>query len=145
MAALRTSSFTSGRLIERGRAELRSGQEVKASHTVLVVEDEVLVRMLIADKLRNVGYQVVEASDAEEALDVLAHRFDVKLVLSDIQMPGSMDGVALAHVVRSRYPAMKILLTSGHDAAINEAEHDGFFAKPYVVEKIIDHIQTLLD
>jgi PleD family two-component response regulator len=65
---------------------LQLAKEGAAGHIILVVEDEVLVRMVIADQLRNAGYTVIEAADAQQALDTLAHGFDVKLVMSDIQM-----------------------------------------------------------
>jgi two-component system, response regulator PdtaR len=108
--------------------------------TILVVEDEVLVRTLIADQLRNAGYSVIEAADADEALALLAHTFNVTVVLSDVQMPGSLDGVGLARVVRSVYPALKILLASGQSTAVDTIEHDGFFSKPYDVAEIVKRI-----
>ena len=75
---------------------------------------------------------------------MLAHRFDVKMVLSDVEMSGSIDGVGLARVVRSAYPAIKIVLTSGRVAAVNDAGHDGFFPKPYDAAQIIRYIRELL-
>ena len=78
----------------------------QVDRVILVVEDEVLVRMMLADQLREAGYRVVEASDADEALRLLQHdELDVKAVISDIKMPGSMDGIELAHVIRSKYPS----------------------------------------
>ena len=95
--------------------ELQIAQVEKFDHSILVVEDEVLVRMMLADQLREAGYRVVEASDADEALELLQHdALDVKVVISDVQMPGSMDGIELARVIRSKYPFSKILLVSGH-------------------------------
>jgi CheY-like chemotaxis protein len=127
------------------RVELRCGREAKAYGIVLLVEDDVLVRMLIADELRNAGYAVVEAADADEALDVLGCNVGVKVVLSDVQMPGSMNGAEFAQVVRSAYPTMKVLLTSGHSGMLDEVEHDGFFPKPCDVEQIVKRIEALLD
>jgi CheY-like chemotaxis protein len=122
------------------------GQEAKsAPATILVVEDEVLVRMLIADQLRNAGYSVIEAADADEALALLAHTFNVRLVLSDVQMPGSMDGIGLARALRSAYPSVKILLASGKAAMLDEVQHDGFFPKPYDVAQIVNRIEALID
>src|SRR5207253_11158559 len=92
----------------------RPGQEASANHTVLIVEDEVLVRLMIAEELRSAGYEVIEAANADEALDVLAHISGVSLVISDIRMPGSMDGLRFARLVRSEYPATRIVLTSGN-------------------------------
>ena len=91
---------------------------------ILVVEDEVLVRMMIADELRNAGYTVLEASSADEALEVLRHTPKVGLVFTDLRMPGSMDGAKFAGFVRSAYPVLKIVLTSGESAAVDLAEHD---------------------
>src|SRR5438874_384004 len=91
------------------------GQEAKpAPTTILVVEDEVLVRMLIADQLRNAGYSVIEAADADEALALLAHTFNVNVVLSDVQMPGSLDGAGLARIVRSN----SLLKNSRHGESV---------------------------
>jgi CheY-like chemotaxis protein len=112
--------------------------------TILVVEDEVLLRMVISDELRNVGYTVIEVADAQEALDALAHKFDVKLIVSDIQLPGAIGGLELAQLVRASHPAIKIVLTSGRFGD-GGAEHDGFFQKPYDTNQLINHIATLLN
>jgi two-component system, response regulator PdtaR len=117
----------------------------KVRGTVLVVEDEVLVRMVIADNLRNARYIVIEASNAHEALDLLHNGVDVRLIFSDVQMPGTMDGIALARIVRSEFPVIKIVLTSGNLTRLDGVEYDGFFPKPYDTDQIIKHINTLLD
>ena len=124
--------------------ELHPKAEPRTGATVLVVEDEVLVRMMIADELRSAGYTVFEASNAHETLEVLRHRPNVRLLFTDLRMPGSMDGVKLARLIRSEYPAVKIVLTSGHLAAVDWVEHDGFFPKPYNAAKIIQHFKALL-
>jgi len=139
----KTLDETSGLLAYTLRGGLAAAAE-KIRPTILVAEDEVLLRMMIADQLRSAGYSVVEAASAQEALDVLAHCFDVKLILSDVRMPGSMDGVGLARLVRSEYPGVKVLLTSGHSPAIDAVEHDGFFPKPYDPAQIIIHIKTFV-
>jgi CheY-like chemotaxis protein len=105
----------------------------------------VLVRMMITDQLRNAGYTVFEAADADEALDLLAHIIAVAVIITDVQMLGSMDGVALARVVRSKYPGIKILLTSGHFRVVDGVRHDGFIPKPYNVTRIISHIESFFD
>lgn len=125
--------------------QLRPGTEAAIRPVVLLVEDEVLVRMLIADKLREASYVVIEAGDAQQALDALAHCFDVRVIVSDIQMPGPLDGIGLAHAVRSAYPGIKIVLTSGHFSQVEGAAHDGFFPKPYDAAQIIRHIGRLVD
>jgi len=119
--------------------------EVNPRNVILVVEDEVLVRMVIAEQLRHAGYHVVEAANAHEALQILRHDSDVKLILTDIRMPGTIDGVELARLARSEFPAIKIVLSSGHLASVDWVEHDGYFRKPYHPRDIISHIKTLLD
>lgn len=119
--------------------------EHKECSVILVVEDEVLVRMLLAERLRQAGYSVVEAANAHEAVEVLRHSPHVKLVVSDVRMPGSMDGVELARLVKSEYPNIKVMLASGHLSAMDWVTHDGYFRKPYEFEKIIEHISTLMD
>ena len=120
--------------------------QAEAAKTILLVEDEVLVRMAIADALRDAGYMVIEASNAYEAMQVLHHNsVDVRLLLSDVRMPGAMDGAELAREVRSQFPLIKIVLTSGHLRKPDWTEHDGFFPKPYDTATIVSHIKTLLD
>jgi CheY-like chemotaxis protein len=126
---------------ERGE---RLEQEASTSYRVLIVEDEVLVRLMMAEELRSAGYDVIEAATADEALDALAHISGVSLVITDIRMPGSMDGLRLARLVRTEYPATRILLTSGNFPNV-AIDHDGFFLKPYDPCKMIHHIKTLLD
>jgi CheY-like chemotaxis protein len=114
-------------------------------HAVLVVEDEVLLRMMMSEELRGVGYSVIEAANAQEALDVLhSALIDVKLLITDVRMPGSMDGVALARCTRSESPATKIVLISGDLPAADTVEYDGFFSKPYDVARIVGHIRSLV-
>jgi two-component system, response regulator PdtaR len=112
--------------------------------TILIVEDEVLERMAIADRLRQASYEVVEAGNAREALEILRHNADVKLIVSDIGMPGSIDGLGLARLAKSEYPDIKVVLASGHLASIDWVEHDGYFRKPYDARDVIKHIKTLI-
>ena len=126
-------------------AAVNVGVQASDIHTVLVVEDEVLVRLMIAEELRSAGFQVIEAADADEALAVLAHITDVSVIFSDIRMPGSMDGLELAKKVRADFPKIRIVLASGNLAAVASVDHDGFFLKPYEADEIINLIKTLLD
>ena len=80
---------------------------------VLVVEDEMLLRMRAVDMVEDAGYTSVEAVDADQALAILQSRSDIALLFTDIQMPGSMDGLQLAHAVHDRWPPIKIILVSG--------------------------------
>src|SRR5439155_20205699 len=81
---------------------------------VLVVEDEMLLRMRAVDMVEDASYTSVEAVDADQAVAILESRSDIALLFTDIQMPGSMDGLGLAHSVHDRWPPIKIILVSGH-------------------------------
>jgi two-component system, response regulator PdtaR len=121
----------------------RSPQTDARIQTILVVEDEALVRMAIADGLRAAGYRVIEAGNAHEALTLLENAGEVWCVLTDVRMPGSIDGVALAKLVRTKYPKVKILLTSGHLPGVDWIDHDGFFHKPLMIQRLVEHIKSL--
>lgn len=116
--------------------------------TILVVEDEILVRMVIADYLRDCGYRVIEAGNAEEALTVLRSSEPVDVVFSDVQMPGEIDGFGLARWVRQHQPQVKVLLTSGNARAAAVAhdlcEDRPLEAKPYQPQSVLDRIKRLL-
>ena len=103
--------------------------------TVLVVEDEVFVRLVIADYLRGCGYRVIEAASADEALIVLQHtEIDVDVVFSDIEMPGSMDGFDLSKWLRAQRPNVDVILTGNVTRAANAAAElceSGALPKPY--------------
>jgi two-component system, response regulator PdtaR len=120
-------------------------READSAVTVLVVEDEAMMRMKLAEELQDAGYLVVEASDGAEAVEILAVRRDVKIVISDVRMPGPIDGVELSRRVRSDYPGIKIVLSSGEPNAADSATHDGFFLKPYRVARIVKHIRSFTD
>ncbi len=115
--------------------------------TVLMVEDEVLIRMSVADYLRDCGYRVVEAGDAAEALEVLAAG-DVDLVFTDVDMPGDMDGLALARWVRANRPGLPVIVASGVPRIVERAGEvcaDGpLLAKPYGSESLATRIGALL-
>jgi CheY-like chemotaxis protein len=80
---------------------------------VLIVEDDMVLRMRAVDMVEDAGYSPLEAMDAAEAVAILESRSDVALVCTDIQMPGAMDGVGLAHAVHARWPTIRILVVSG--------------------------------
>ena len=122
-----------------------------ASHapTILVVEDEVLTRLVISEYLRECGYKVHEAANAEEAIAVLeAPEVLVDIVLSDVKMPGAMDGFGLAQWVRANRAGIKIILTSGAarsaDLAGELCECGPLLAKPYEPHLALDRIKQLL-
>jgi CheY-like chemotaxis protein len=107
--------------------------------TVLVVEDETLVRMFMADFLDEAGFKVFEAVNADEALTVLEARPDVQAVVTDIEMPGSMNGIELAHEIRHRWPGIGVIVTSGRQRpGLNDLpEGVPFLAKPYLPETVV--------
>src|ERR1700704_4692026 len=81
---------------------------------VLIVEDELLLRMNAVEMVEAAGFAAVEAANADQAIDILESRCDITVVFTDIQMPGSMNGLKLARAVRGRWPPIKIVVTSGH-------------------------------
>jgi CheY-like chemotaxis protein len=114
--------------------------------TVLVVEDEAFLLFAIADELRDAGYQVLEASNADEAITLLETRPDISILFTDIDMPGSMDGLRLSAAVRDRWPPVKIIITSGKRQPAQDTMPSGgiFLPKPYAPEKVAATIQHLL-
>jgi CheY-like chemotaxis protein len=117
--------------------------------TILVVEDEVLTRLVIAEYLRECGYRVHEAANADEAVAVLeTPEFIIDIVFSDVQMPGSMDGFGLAQWVRTNCPRVEVILTSGIARSAQLAgelcESGPLLAKPYDPALALDRIKQLL-
>lgn len=100
---------------------------------VLIVEDESLLRMDAVDMIVAAGFEAVEAANADQAIDILEARRDIAVVFTDIQMPGSMDGLKLARAVRGRWPPIKIVATSGlvHVRETDLPEGGRFLPKPY--------------
>jgi two-component system, response regulator PdtaR len=113
---------------------------------VLIVEDEPLVRMLGADVLEEAGFEVIEAFNGDEALAVLAARPDIAVLFTDVNMPGSLDGLDLARVVHERRPDIKLLIASGQVRLSQDEIPDAgrFLAKPYGPEAIIRHVRELM-
>jgi CheY-like chemotaxis protein len=115
--------------------------------SVLLVEDEVLVRLSIADDLRQQGVTVLEAANADEASMVLeSHTEWIAVVLTDIQMPGSMDGLALLRLVRERYPDTRIVVLSGANPRVLEGiKADAVIPKPHSPTQLIRQVKILLE
>ena len=95
--------------------------QTPVSPKVLVVEDEMMLRMRAVDIVEDAGFTPIEAVSADEALAILESRSDIELLFTDIQMPGSMDGLKLAYAVHERWPSIKIILVSGK-LTLTEAE-----------------------
>lgn len=111
--------------------------------SILVVDDETLVRMMTAEVLRDAGFMVLEACSANEAVTALEGRDDIVAVLSDIEMPPGMDGIALAGIVRKRWPDVAMILTSGRIAP--DGTDVPFIAKPWRAADLIAQIAAVVD
>jgi CheY-like chemotaxis protein len=122
--------------------------ESPKAHTILVVEDEVLIRVDVADYLPQCGYRVLEAANAAEAISVLQTDHDVDLVFSDVQMPGKFDGFGLAQWIRENRPDLKVVLTSGvtrsSELAAELCEDGPIEEKPYHPQRLLERIKASL-
>jgi CheY-like chemotaxis protein len=119
-------------------------QSIKS--VILIVEDEVVVRMVAAKVAKNCGFEVLEASTADEAIDILEARSDIRLVFTDVNMPGSMDGLQLAHAIRGRWPPVELLVTSSlaNITARDLPERGRFLPKrPYDVGALSEAFQQM--
>jgi two-component system, response regulator PdtaR len=118
-----------------------------AAGRVLIVEDEALVRLSARAEIEAAGFKVYEANNADEAIRILEANSDIELVFTDVDMPGSMDGVRLAHYVRTRWPPVKIIVTSGYQHVTAEQLPKGslFLSKPYEPELVRRQIKSLLN
>ena len=113
---------------------------------VLIVEDEFLLRLDAVDMIAAAGYEVLEAGNADEAIVILEAHRDITVIFTDIQMPGSMDGLKLARAVRGRWPPIKIVATSGH-VHVSETdlpEGGRFLPKPYSPKQVTGVLRELM-
>src|SRR5258707_8777373 len=114
--------------------------------SVLIVEDEMILRMRAVDIVEDAGFTPIEAVNADDALAILESRSDIEMLFTDIQMPGSMDGLKLAHAVHERWPLIKIILVSGQ-LTLTDAEkpiHSRFFGKPLEIKQMIAEMQEMI-
>jgi CheY-like chemotaxis protein len=113
---------------------------------VLVVEDEMLLRMRAVDMVEDAGFTSVQAVDADEAVAILESRSDIALMFTDIQMPGTMDGLKLAHMVHKRWPPIRIILVSGqlNLETIDMPPGSCFFAKPLEAEVMMRQMRNMI-
>src|SRR5579864_1092656 len=116
----------------------------RSAHAVLIVEDDELLKMLTVDMVQRAGFEVIQAENADEAMTILKARSDIALVLTDINMPGSMDGFRLAHAVSDRWPRIKIIVTSSQVPKGALPTGSRFFVKPYRGEAMISEIHSLI-
>ncbi|MET3996994.1 CheY-like chemotaxis protein [Bradyrhizobium sp. i1.4.4] len=112
---------------------------------VLIVEDDLLIRLHAAQIIEDAGFDVIEASNADEAISILEARSDITILFTDIQMPGSMDGLKLAAAVRGRWPPIKIVATSGIvDVRADDLPEGGrFLPKPYDPTQLMATLREL--
>lgn len=113
---------------------------------VLIVEDEMILRMRAVDIVESAGFNPVEAVNADQAISILEARSDISLLFTDIQMPGSIDGLKLAHAVHDRWPSIKIILVSGQvkPSDTETPAHSRFFGKPLGVDQMIAELQGMV-
>lgn len=112
---------------------------------VLVVEDDEVTRMDAVVMIRDAGFDVIEAATADQAITILETRLNIAVVFTDIEMPGSLDGMRLAHAIRNRWPPIKVVATSGHfDMHGIELPKDvRFLPKPYVLAAVTRTLQDI--
>lgn len=115
-------------------------------NTVLIVEDEPLLRRYAVDLIEEAGFLPLEATNADEAIKFLESRSDILMLFTDVQMPGSMDGLKLAHAVSKRWPPIKIIVVSG---AIQLNDNDlppqsRFFGKPFQTDNLISELRAMV-
>jgi len=117
----------------------------RLSPVILIVEDELLIRMDSAEAIENAGFEVIQAGNADDAIAILEARTEIHVVFTDIQMPGSMDGLKLARFVRDRWPPIKIVATSGLVRVGDDDLPAGsvFLPKPYRGAEVVATLKEL--
>jgi len=123
---------------------LQTQPEPTKKYTILVVEDEVLLRLDLAQQLRGAGFEVVEADSGDEALAILKAKGDVDLILTDIRMPGEIDGAGLARSVRGQTQNIKIVILSAYIDTQEGLPVDATFTKPVRIEALLTKVRHLL-
>ena len=120
-------------------------EPAKPKELVLVVEDEALVRMTSVDLIRDFGFDAIEAVDADQAVSLLESMPGITVLFTDVQMPGSMDGLRLAAVVKDRWPPIALLITSGqvHPPTADMPAGARFIPKPYLPLQLEDQLHLL--
>lgn len=116
-----------------------------ATASVLVVEDDYLIRMNAADIIEEAGFPVETTSDADQALRILGARRSIGVVFTDVHMPGSLNGLELARLIGARWPAVGVIVTSGRATRIDIPAGALFIAKPYSSSQLVGKIHTLLE
>jgi CheY-like chemotaxis protein len=131
--------------VEPPRRNPEPGKQALGRADILVVEDEFLLRMFLVEELRAQGYSVIEAINAEEALDLLDQGLRIDLLLTDIRMPGAFDGAELVRRVRARYPHIMVAVASAHRPERELGDKvDDFFPKPYDIPRLARQVKAIL-
>jgi CheY-like chemotaxis protein len=133
--------------MDEANDNLAATRQTPGMAVILVVEDEALIRMVIADYLRDTGYDVVETRTADEAVVLMVNGLRVDAVFSDVNLPGAMNGIGLARWLRSHQPQIPILLTSGAITAQGmpaELRGTELLLKPYDLDEVVRRIAPLL-
>src|ERR1700732_2406229 len=134
-----------GTYVKSYRYKAMEAKPAKPRHVVLIVEDEPLVRLTGADLLAEAGFEGLEAGNAGAAVRILEATPDVRVVFSDVEMPGSLDGLALASRICRRWPSIGIVLTSGHRIREETIPREGrFVAKPYDGQVLVRQIEEIV-
>jgi CheY-like chemotaxis protein len=116
--------------------------------TLLIAEDEFIIRLVIAEFLREEGYEVLEAANADEALDIFRSGVPIDLLFTDVRMPGSMDGCELARRVRAEWPSTPVILTSAYSQSLLSARsvsEDFVVPKPYRPQAVLTTIKAVME
>ena len=123
-----------------------SDPSIASRPVVLVVEDQPIIRFNAVELVNQAGYEAVGAINADEAIRILEERTDIKVVFTDIEMPGTMDGMKLAHYVRERWPPIHLLIVSGRAIKTEGSlpANTRFFSKPYEDTSIVAELKRLL-
>lgn len=114
------------------------------AQTILVVEDEILIRFILADSLRDLGFQVLEAGDGDEGLQILNSGQVIDLIVTDVRMPGEVEGIELARRSKSLAPGRPVIVCSAHLYKSEAFPADEFLAKPYSIAVLAEAIARLI-
>lgn len=114
------------------------------AQVILVVEDEVLIRMELADLLREFGYDVLEAANGEEGMTILMSDKTIDLIITDVRMPGSIDGMELTALAKRHCPSLPVIVSSGHLLPEASDPADMFLQKPFLEQSVLTAVESLI-
>jgi two-component system, response regulator PdtaR len=127
------------------QAPADGAEPLDEAKAILLVEDEILIRLVVAEELAEAGFRVIQAANGDEAVKILQSSIPLDLVMTDVRMPGSVDGLRLAALVRAGWPELKIVMMSGHLLGPPpDLQVDLFLSKPYRISSAIEKVKQLL-